>query len=217
MLLHEFVLAKIEEERIDRDRDAAGAFLYTRLKKGVERYPKSKSDGAARFTLPESWFADDVEWARFRSRCKAVIWLNNNRSKGGALPSYVEEAIATTLGRMRPSVSADFSLILRPTRADGSPALAVVSGDGAWEDIDVFWQCVFTSILAPNAIRQVGRCLRCGKVIETEAGRPSKRRYCEACKSAVWRDEHQEQHRKYQREYQRDARRAKRKKADEKK
>jgi hypothetical protein len=222
VLLHEFVLDRILEEKLDKDRDAARRFLSTRLqcgrKRGLTSPTQSRvSPSPGGGSQTEACIEDFTDWDRFRARCEALVWLDRNRSLSASRPSYVEEAIASTIGRMRPSISRGYALILRPVRADGSLAkLGILTPSNAWDDIDVFWQCVFASLLAPQAIRQIGFCSRCERSIATGMGGPSHARYCEACRSAIYRSDpkNKQKNRDYMRAYQR-ALRAKQRKADD--
>lgn len=216
MLLHELLLGEIEKNRIDRDRDAAGSFLLRLLAEGVATWPDKHEWQAPApaprlvyIPLPKVLFADDAEWQRWTRYCKAFRWLVANKDKQASFPEWVQTALAETISRMRPWVNPQLMLV--PIRKDGTPARETASG--RWDDLDVFWQSAFASLLAPHAFSQRGACARCGKALETTpGGRASKRSFCKKCAKAIWIEQNREHNRRYQAKYQRKLRKEKAKK-----
>ncbi len=162
MLLHELLLSEIKENKIDSDRDAAGSFLLTRLTADVATWPeehewqRAEAPQLIYVPVPKVLFADDAEWDRWRRYCKALRWLIANVIKGKSAPESVRAAMSETIGRMRPWINSTFQLMLIAVRKDGTPARE--TAPGRWDDLDVFWQSAFASLLAPHAFTQRGAC-----------------------------------------------------------
>jgi hypothetical protein len=199
MLLYRFLLKKMDELRIDTNKNAAVGFLVTTLIDAEffgERTSARESKGQLILTLDwqHDWLTGDEGRRIWQRNCSALRWLAEHFGKAGCkLPADVRAALDDTIGRARPLIDDEIltpgqgMLRLQVLRADGQPAK---SSDGwtLFDDLQVLWSCAYASLLFPGATTAPGRCAYCGQAIQnTKKKKPSGKSLCDKCRPAVWK------------------------------